>query len=99
MYDGDKNDHCWAIFVWTYTFGKFMRIDVTALGTSHDKKLYDQSPPYIAPAEQFDDDEHLLVDTGFIGDGAEFVVPFKKDLDLDFVFRRMCHPSVGNRIC
>lgn len=84
---GRKHTHCFATLVWTDNFGRYLRVDITNLGAVHDRRLYTQAPPYVVPAEHLSDDEHLLADTGFIGDGDECVCPFKKGMGLDFALR------------
>lgn len=94
VYDGRKHTHCFAILVWNCPLGTYIRVDVTDLGAAHDRRLYDQSPPYMAPSEHFSEGEHLVADTGFIGDGEECVCPFKKGMGLDFALRGKFNRSI-----
>lgn len=38
-YDGRKHCHCFAILAWADVLGRYTRIDITELGTSHDRKV------------------------------------------------------------
>lgn len=80
VYDGRKHCHGFATLKWTNNLGKYIRIDVTDLGVTHDRLFYDQAPPYVSPGEHYSDGEQKIADSGFIGYGKECVCPFKKGM-------------------
>eukprot|EP00173_Palmaria_palmata_P005306 Plantae.Rhodophyta-Palmaria_palmata.ctg9147.p1 GENE.Plantae.Rhodophyta-Palmaria_palmata.ctg9147~~Plantae.Rhodophyta-Palmaria_palmata.ctg9147.p1 ORF type:complete len:283 (-),score=22.58 Plantae.Rhodophyta-Palmaria_palmata.ctg9147:265-1113(-) len=94
VFDGRKHCHCFPVLVWNNPLGQYISIDITDLGAIHDRRFYDQMPPYVSPGEYFNDGEHLLADCGFIGDGAECVCPLKKGMGLDFALRGVWNRSI-----
>eukprot|EP00173_Palmaria_palmata_P003622 Plantae.Rhodophyta-Palmaria_palmata.ctg3841.p2 GENE.Plantae.Rhodophyta-Palmaria_palmata.ctg3841~~Plantae.Rhodophyta-Palmaria_palmata.ctg3841.p2 ORF type:complete len:188 (+),score=21.68 Plantae.Rhodophyta-Palmaria_palmata.ctg3841:329-892(+) len=94
VYDRRKLCHCFAFLVWIDVFGQYLRIDIIEFGAIHDRRFYEQTPPYVSPGEHFSDGEHLLADAGFIGDGEECACPFKKGMGLDFALRGVWNRSI-----
>lgn len=87
VYCGHHKTHCWATMIWNDIWGIYIKVDVAYLGSTHDQKLFEQTLPYSAPDLHFSQDEHLLSDTGFIGDGDVCVFPFENGQGLDFALR------------
>jgi len=94
VYDGIKHFHCFAMLVWIDNLGEYKMVSITDLGSIHDRRFYDQTPPYVSPGEHFSPGEHLLADCGFIGDGEECICPFKKGMGLDFALRGAWNRSI-----
>lgn len=79
MYSGHHHTFCHSTLVWTDVYGIIIRLDSCLQGSTHDRKLYNDSEPYRNPTQYFTDDESVIADTGFQGDGAHIIFPMKRN--------------------
>lgn len=50
-YDRHHKFHCFAVLLWTDVYGLIIRIDITLVGSRHDRGIYNDSAPYRLPQD------------------------------------------------
>ena len=98
-YDGHHKIHCFAVLVWVDVFGTYIRLDISLLGSQHDRGIFNQSGPMRSPNSYFFGEEHCIGDTGFQGEGR-VVCPMKSNQGMHFVYRAMFNKDLRRqRVC
>ena len=98
-YDGHHRIHCFAILVWVDVFGTFIRLDFTLSGSQHDRGIFNDTDPVREPQLYFGGSEHVIADTGFVGEG-NVVCPFKKGVGDGFFYREKFNRDIRRqRVC
>ena len=84
---------------WVDVFGTFIRVDITKVGSKHDRGIFNESGPFRNEDEYFDGEQHAIGDIGFQGAG-KVLCPFKSNQGATFVHRGMWNKELRReRIC
>lgn len=86
-YDGHHHIHCYSVLVWTDVFGIITRLDITLIGSRHDRGIYNDCDPFKYPTQYFSSNQLVIADLGFTGSGDHIAFPFKRGQGLWFEMR------------
>jgi len=95
---GHHHFHCHVALVRTDVFGLIIRLDMTQLGSRHDRGIYNFTEVNRHPEQYFTGPEHALADTGFQGDGDHIVCPAKSNQARGFPLRGAMNRDIRKQL-